>query len=182
MKEYWDLFTTFMRIGGFTFGGGYAMLPMIQKEVVERRKWATEDDVMDYFAVAQCTPGVIAVNTATFVGHKQKGIPGAIAATLGVITPSVIIITIIALFLSNFRELEVVNHAFGGITVCVCVLIANAVWGLWKKNVKGKRAITIFAIALAVMLLLDPSPVFVVVGAALTGLAFGKKDKGGAKK
>ena len=181
MKELWDLFVTFMRIGGFTFGGGYAMLPMIQKEVVENRGWATEDDIMDYYAVAQCTPGVIAVNTATFVGHKQKGVLGAISATLGVITPSVIIITIIALFLQNFRELEIVNYAFGGITVCVCVLIFNAVWGLWKKNVKGTRAIIIFAIALAVMLLLDPSPVFVVVGAALTGLGFGKLDKGGKK-
>jgi len=182
LKELWNLFVTFMRIGGFTFGGGYAMLPMIQKEVVERHKWATDDDIMDYYAVAQCTPGVIAVNTATFVGHKQKGILGAIFATLGVITPSVIIISIIALCLRNFRDIEYVRYAFGGINVCVCVLIANAVWGLWKKNVKGARAITIFAIALAVMILFDPSPVFVVIGAALTGIGFGKLDKGGKSK
>ncbi len=177
MKLLWELFVTFMRIGGFTFGGGYAMLPMIQQEVVDRRGWATSDDVMDYFAVAQCTPGVIAVNTATFVGYKQKGILGGIVATLGVIFPSVVIISVIALFLQNFRDIAWVNYAFGGINVCVCVLIFNAVWGLWKKNVKGARSISVFAIVLALMIIIDISPVFVVLGAGLTGLCFGQYDR-----
>ncbi len=177
MKLLWDLFIAFMRIGGFTFGGGYAMLPMIQKEVVEKHSWATNDDIMDYFAVAQCTPGVIAVNTATFVGYKQKGILGGIAATLGVVFPSVVIISVIALFLRNFRDIVWVNYAFGGIKVCVCVLIFNAVLNLWKKNVKGARSITVIAVVLVIMILFDISPVFVVLGAALTGLCFGKWDR-----
>ena len=153
------------------------MLPMIQREIVQKRKWATEDDVMDYFAVAQCTPGIIAINTATFVGHKQKGILGGVVATLGIVTPSIVIISIIALCINNFRDLEVVNYAFEGIQVCVCVLITNAVVGLWKKNVKGIRGICIFAIALILMILLDLSPVFIVIGAALAGLGFGKLDR-----
>ena len=90
------LFMAFARIGAFTFGGGYAMLPMLQKEVVEKYHWATEDEIMDYYAIGQCTPGIIAVNTATFVGYKTAGIPGADLATLGMITPSIIIITVIA--------------------------------------------------------------------------------------
>jgi len=95
MKELLDMFLTFARIGGFTFGGGYAMLPMLQKEVVNGRHWATDEELMDYYAIGQCTPGIIAVNTATFVGYKNRGIPGAIAATLGVIAPSLVIIMII---------------------------------------------------------------------------------------
>ena len=105
MKELLDMFLTFARIGGFTFGGGYAMLPMLQKEVVNGRHWATDEELMDYYAIGQCTPGIIAVNTATFVGYKNRGIPGAIAATLGVIAPSLVIIMIIAAFISNFIEL-----------------------------------------------------------------------------
>ena len=110
MKELADLFLSFCRIGGFTFGGGYAMLPMIQKEIVEQRKWATEEEVMDYFAIGQCTPGVIAVNTATFIGYKRKGVLGGIVATAGVIFPSIIIVTIIAAFLNNFAEIAVLKN------------------------------------------------------------------------
>lgn len=115
MKELLDMFLTFARIGGFTFGGGYAMLPMLQKEVVNGRHWATDEELMDYYAIGQCTPGIIAVNTATFVGYKNRGIPGAIAATLGVIAPSLVIIMIIAAFISNFIELSFVSSAFAGI-------------------------------------------------------------------
>ena len=135
MKELIDLFLTFARIGGLTFGGGYAMLPIIQKEVVEKRKWATEQEVADYYAIGQCTPGVIAVNTATFIGYKNKGILGGIVATLGVVFPSIIIISIIAMFISNFADLEVVKYAFSGIRVCVCVLIINAVIKLGKTSI-----------------------------------------------
>ena len=105
MKELWELFSSFARIGGFTFGGGYAMLPMLQKEVVEKRQWATEDEMLDYFAIGQCTPGVIFINTATFIGYKQKGIPGAIAATVGSVFPSLCIVMFIAAVLKNFAEL-----------------------------------------------------------------------------
>ena len=105
MKELFELFWMFFRIGGFTFGGGYAMLPMIQHEIVEKRKWATDEEIMNYYAVGQCTPGVIAVNTATFIGYKRKGIPGGIFATLGVIAPSIVIITVIAAFIGNFSHI-----------------------------------------------------------------------------
>ena len=129
MKELLDMFLTFARIGGFTFGGGYAMLPMLQKEVVNGRHWATDEELMDYYAIGQCTPGIIAVNTATFVGYKNRGIPGAIAATLGVIAPSLVIIMIIAAFISNFIELSFVSSAFAGIRACVCVRLSN-----WQRN------------------------------------------------
>ena len=117
MNIYLDLFCTFARIGAFTFGGGYAMLPLIQREVVEKKHWASEDEVMDYYAVGQCTPGVIAVNTATFIGYYQKGILGGICATLGVVTPSVIIILIIANLLTAFSSYPIVQHALGGIRI-----------------------------------------------------------------
>ena len=127
MKELVDLFFTFCRIGGLTFGGGYAMLPMIQQEVVEKRKWATDEEVMDYYAVGQCTPGIIAVNTATFIGYRLRGVVGGIVATAGVIFPSVIIISIIAAFLKNFADLAIVQHAFVGIRVAVAVLVTSAI-------------------------------------------------------
>ncbi len=124
---YWELFWTFAKIGAFTFGGGYAMLPMIQAEVVSKKHWATDDDILDYFAVGQCTPGVIAVNTASFVGYYRKGIPGCIAATLGVIFPSLVIILVIAALLSSFASIPLVQHALGGIRIAVAVLIVQAV-------------------------------------------------------
>ncbi|MBQ6857192.1 MAG: chromate transporter, partial [Lachnospiraceae bacterium] len=146
MNKYLDLFLTFARIGGLTFGGGYAMLPMLQKEVVEKRGWATEEELMDYYALGQCTPGIIAVNTATFVGQNTAGNLGGIVATLGVVFPSLIIITIIAMFLQNFANLPIVQNAFAGIRVCVCVLVFNAVVKLWKKAVVDKKTLIIFLI------------------------------------
>ncbi len=115
MKELFTLFWTFCKIGGLTFGGGYAMLPMIQKEIVENKKWATDEEVMNYYAVGQCTPGVIAVNTASFIGYKIKGIPGAVFATVGVVFPSLLIIMTIAFFLQNFAELTIVKEAFAAV-------------------------------------------------------------------
>ena len=102
MKEYFDLFLTFAKIGGFTFGGGYAMLPIMQKELVEKKDWTTNEELLNYYAVGQCTPGIIAVNVSTFVGYQKKGILGSIFSTLGVVTPSIIIIILIASFLQNF--------------------------------------------------------------------------------
>ena len=135
MKELLDMFLTFAKIGGFTFGGGYAMLPILQREVVEKRHWATENELMDYYAIGQCTPGIIAVNTATFIGYKRKGYIGGIVATLGCITPSLIIITIITAFLRNFSEMAAVQHALAGIRACVCVLILDSVIKLGKKSI-----------------------------------------------
>lgn len=183
MKELFDLFFSFFRIGGLTFGGGYAMLPMIQKEIVETKKWATEEEVMTYYAVGQCTPGVIAVNAATFIGYKQRGIPGAIFATLGVICPSIIIITIIAAFISNFTDIPAVQHALGGINVVVSVLVLNAVITLWKKGIKSLFGFIVFIIAFLVAVLTKFSPIYTVLGAILCGILYGKtSSKGGNKQ
>ena len=170
MKELWKLFYTFATVGVTTFGGGYAMLPALQREVVEKRRWATEEEVMDWYAIGQCTPGVIAVNTATFVGQKQKGVLGGIAATLGVVFPSLVIITIIAAFIRNFADLPAVQNAFAGIRACVCVLILNAVVKLWKKSVVDWKAFLIFAVVFLGSVFLDLSPVLYVLAAALAGV------------
>ncbi len=144
LKELMDLFWTFCRIGGLTFGGGYAMLPMLQKEVVENRKWATEQELLDYYAVGQATPGIIAVNTATFVGYKEKGVIGAMFATFGVVFPSLVIIMSIAGFIDKFSDLKVVQHAFSGIRIAVGVLILNALIKLVKGSVKDILGIILF--------------------------------------
>jgi len=149
------------------------MLPLIQKEVVEKEKWATEEDVMNYFAVGQCSPGVIAVNTATFVGHKIKKTMGGIFATLGVITPSVIIITIIAMFLRQFADVEAVENAFNGIKIAVAVLILNAVIKFWKSGIKNVTGVIIFAVTVALSLFFDLSSVYIVIGAVATGIIMG---------
>lgn len=177
MKELVDLFLSFCRIGGFTFGGGYAMLPMIQKEIVEQRKWATEDEIMDYFAIGQCTPGVIAVNTATFIGYKRKGVLGGIAATAGVVFPSIIIVTMIAAFLNNFAEIPAVQNALGAIRVVVGVLIVNAVVRMWKKTAINKVCIAITIVAFLASFVLDISPIIIVVIGGGLGLFL----KGGKK-
>ena len=170
MKIYLELFWAFFQIGALTFGGGYAMLPMIQKVIVEKHHWATDDEIIDYFAIGQLTPGVIAVNTATFVGYKTKGILGGIFATLGVVTPSVIIITVIAAFLKNFMDYEIVQHAFSGIRVAVCVLISIAIMKLAKKNIKNNTGIMIAILVFLLVTFTNISSVYVIVGAIIFGL------------
>ena len=166
----WTLFWSFAKMGVVTFGGGMAMLPILQREVVENRHWATEEELTDYFAIGQCTPGIIAVNTATFIGQKYAGNLGGIVATLGVVFPSLVIITILAAFISNFSHIAWVQNAFAGIQVCVCVLIFNAVRKLLKKSVVDRRTAVIFLLVLAGGVLLDVSPVWFVLGAALCGI------------
>lgn len=170
MKIYLELFWAFFQIGALTFGGGYAMLPMIQKEIVEKHHWATDDEIIDYFAIGQLTPGIIAVNTATFVGYKTKGILGGIFATLGVVTPSIVIITIIAAFLKNFMDYEIVQHAFGGIRVAVCVLISIAIMKLAKKNIKNNTGIIIAVLVFLLVTFTNISSVYVIIGAIIFGL------------
>ena len=170
MKEYMELFMAFARVGVLTFGGGYAMLPILQREVAEKKNWVTEEELMDYYAIGQCTPGVIAVNTATFVGQKRKGIPGGVIATLGVVFPSLIIISVIAAFISNFSDMAVVQNAFAGIRACVCVLIFNAVLKLWKKSVVDGVTLAIFLAVFFGSMLLDITPVVFILAAALAGI------------
>ncbi len=168
MNIYLDLFLTFFRIGLFTFGGGYAMLPMLESEIVSKKHWATYDELMDYFAVGQCTPGVIAVNTATFIGYKQKKVSGGIAATAGVIAPSIIIIVIIASLLTNFASIPAVQHALSGIRIAVCVLIFKAVLKMMKSGIVDWYGIAIFTAALlATYLNLLPTVAIVVIAGAL---------------
>ena len=165
-----QLFVSFAKLGAITFGGGYAMLPILSREIVEKRKWATEKEIMDYYAVGQCTPGIISVNTATFIGEKQRGFLGGIAATLGFIAPSIVIIVLIAAFIQNFAELEIVKDAFAGIRVCVCVLIFNAVRNMYKGAVIDRISASIFVIVLLLAAVMDISPIWFVVIAGIIGM------------
>lgn len=165
-----QLFLTFAKVGVMTFGGGMAMLPILQREVVEDKGWATDEELVDYFAIGQCTPGIIAVNTATFIGQKQAGIIGGIVATLGIVFPSLIIITALVGVINSFSHLAWVQHAFAGIRVCVCVLIFNAVVKLWKKSVVDKKTLALYALILLASLLTDLSPVIFVLFAAVSGI------------
>ncbi|QTE68003.1 chromate transporter [Clostridiales bacterium] len=149
MKELLELYWTFVRIGLVTFGGGYAMLPILERELVDKRHWTTMDELRDYFSIGQCTPGIIAMNVSTFIGEKRNGVKGALVASVGFLTGPVILILLIAMFISNFAHLEVVQHAFAGIRVCVCVLILQAVLRLWKSSVVDPVALVIYIIVFA---------------------------------
>jgi len=170
MRKLWQLFLAFARVGVMTFGGGYAMIPILEREIVDRRGWASGEELMDYYAVGQCTPGVIAVNTATFIGYKVAGPLGGIAATLGVVFPSLVIITVIAGVLTHFADIPAVKSAFAAIRVCVCVLIFNAVLKLWKGAVKDKAALALFLLVFVLSIFLDISPVFYVIFCATAGI------------
>ena len=149
MNTLLDLYWTFARIGAVTFGGGYAMLPILERELADKRGWTTLDELRDYFSIGQCTPGVIALNVSTFIGEKRAGVPGALAATTGFLTAPIAIILVIAAFLTNFADLAVVQHAFAGIRVCVCVLIVQAVLRLWKKSVVDKFTLALYIVVFA---------------------------------
>ena len=170
MKLICSLFITFLKIGAFTFGGGYAMLPLLQSEVVNKNRYLTEEELLDLYSIGQCTPGVIAVNVATFIGYKQKGVWGAIFSTLGMVLPSLIIITLIAAVLKQFMHERYVAYAFAGIRVCVVALIADIVYGLWKKNVKGYQSMAIFIGALVLLVGFNLAAVWIVVLAMIAAL------------
>lgn len=172
-----ELFWSFFKVGLFTFGGGYAMIPLLQAELIERKKWLTEDEIMDYYSIGQCTPGIIAVNVSTFTGYKLKGIAGALVATAGIVAPSLIIIMTLANILNIFFDNPYVVHAFTGIRVVVIALMLDVVFGMWKKNIKDKYQWLIFILAAAVMIFLSLSPVWVVAGAAAFGLFMQRKTK-----
>lgn len=167
----YELFLTFAKIGVMTFGGGAAMLPMLQREIIDHKNWASEEELVDYYAIGQCTPGIIAVNTATFIGYRKRGVTGGIAATLGVIFPSLVIIMTLAGLIQNFADIPAVISAFAGIRVCVCVLIVNAVIKLLKKSVIDRMTALIFILAAAGSFLADISPVVFVVLSAAAGIA-----------
>ncbi len=170
MKKLINLYLSFFRIGLFTFGGGYAMLPMLKHEVVDKHKWVTEDEMLDIYAIGQCTPGIIAINTATYIGYQQAGVLGGIVATLGEITPSLIIITIIASVLQQFMDVAILMNAFNGIRIAVCALLFNTVYTMAKTNLKSKFAIALFAVTLVLCLFTSISTIFIIIIAAASGL------------
>ena len=170
LKDLWTLYSLCFRMGAVTFGGGYAMLPILKRELVESRKWFDEETLMDYYALSQCLPGLIAVNVSVFVGYRRRGVAGAVAAALGMVSPCIIIISIIAFFLSNFKDNVYVKHALSGISICVAALILDAVLALWKKGVKDRTGLVICIAVLLLSVFTRLSPIIMVVGSALFGI------------
>lgn len=170
----WDLYSSFFRIGGLTFGGGYAMLPMLQREVITKHRWVTEEEVLDIYAIGQCTPGIIAVNTATMIGYRKRGILGAIVATLGEVSPSLLLITLLATILMNVQDNQWVQHAFTGIRVAVCALITQSVLTLAKKSLIDIPTILLYLLVVVSTFFFAVSPILIVVFAIFFGLSVQK--------
>ncbi len=171
-KTYVSLFVSFFKIGLVTFGGGLAMLPILKRDLVDSKGWLTEDEILDYFAIGQSTPGIIAVNVATFVGYKRGGLIGSIFSTSGIVFPSLIIITLIAAFVSNFNELVWVQKALKGINVAVSVLLVKAVFSFGKKTVFDLCTFFIAALSFVLMFAFNVQGVWIVIGSALLGWIF----------
>ena len=188
MNSLLELYWTFVKIGCVTFGGGYAMLPILERELVDRRGWTTMDDLRDYFSIGQCTPGIIALNVSTFIGEKRAGVKGALAATVGFLTGPILIILLIAMFLKNFASLPLVQHAFAGIRVCVCVLILQAVLRLWKKSVVDPFTLGLYIAVFALNLLSGllplkiPAAVLVILSGLAGILAANRKNRAAGKE
>jgi len=188
MNQLLELYWTFVKIGCVTFGGGYAMLPILERELVEKRRWTTMDDLRDYFSIGQCTPGIIALNVSTFIGEKRGGVKGAIAATTGFLTGPIAIILVIAAFLQNFASYPVVQHAFAGIRVCVCVLILQAVLRLWKKSVVDPFTLGLYLTVFALNVLSGflpvkiPAAVLVILAGLAGVLAANRKNRAAGKE
>ncbi len=169
-KRVMTLFWTFFKIGAFTFGGGYAMIPLIQKEVVETKKWITDDDILEIIAIAESTPGPIAINSATFVGYRVCGVLGSFFATLGVVLPSFVIILAISFVLNEFSHVTAVQYAFNGIRAGVLALLLKALWTMYKKCPKGVVSYILMAAAFVITAFLAVPVLAVIVGCAVVGL------------
>lgn len=169
MVSLWKLYALFFKMGLFTFGGGYAMLPILKNEAVEKQKWITEEELLNYYSIGQCTPGIIAVNATSFIGYKLRGIAGLVSATLGVISPSLIIIVLIATLLSKYMDNQYLQWAFGGIRISVIALIISTVIDMWKKGIKNLRGYIIFIIAGILLWCFNLSAIFIVILAAASG-------------
>lgn len=178
MTSLWKLYILFFKMGIFTFGGGYAMLPILKSEAVEKQKWLSEEELLNYYSIGQCTPGIIAVNAASFIGYKLRGLPGLISATMGVISPSIFIITAIAALLSRYMDNQYVQWAFGGIRISVIALIISTVWDMWQKGVKNLRGYITFTITAVLLWCFNLSAIVIVVLAAAGGfIPDFRKDK-----
>ena len=170
LKTLLSVFGVFFRIGAFTFGGGYAMIPLIQKEAVEKKKWITDDDILEIIAIAESTPGPIAINSATFVGYRVAGFLGALAGTLGVVLPSFVLILALSYVLQEFQELPVVQYAFTGIRAGVLALLLKALVNMYKKAPKGIIPYCIMAGAFILTAVFDLNVLYVIIACALSGL------------
>lgn len=169
-KKLWSLFCTFFKIGAFTFGGGYAMIPLIQKEAVENKGWVTDDDILEIIAIAESTPGPIAINSATFVGYRAAGVLGSAFATFGVVLPSFMIILAISYILRGFQDIAAVQYAFNGIRAGVLALLFKALWGMYKKSPKGWAAYVVMAASFVLTAFLNVHVLLVIIGCAVFGL------------
>lgn len=178
MIIFWELFIVFFKIGSLTFGGGIAMLPMLKREIVNNKGWATEQELMDYYSIGQCTPGIIAINTATFVGHKIKGKIGAVFSTFGMVCPSLIIIMVIAGFIKNFLHIQWVMYVFAGIKIAVAGLVLDAFISFLKKNVKSKVAFLLCGLAFLLNLILKISPIYIIFVCIIFSIFFTKYKNG----
>ena len=181
-KELWKVFATFFKIGAFTFGGGYAMIPLIQKEAAEKHGWVTEEDILDIIAIAESTPGPIAINSATFVGYRACGVLGSVAATLGVVLPSFVLIFAISFVLRQFQALKAVQYAFQGIRAGVLALLCKALWGMYQKNKKNWASYIVMAGSFLLTAVFDVSVLPVLVGCAVFGLVTARFMKGQVEK
>lgn len=170
MSEYRKIFVSFFKIGLFTFGGGYAMMPLFRQELIDKHKYITENELIDYYSIGQCTPGVIAVNVATFTGYKIKGVFGAVTATFAIVLPSLLIIMVLAGILQTLSDNQIVAHAFAGIRIGVIALILNEVIHLFKKAVTSRLQLGIFVIILAALLFGGISAIMAVIMAASVGI------------
>lgn len=170
LKTLWQVFLSFFKIGAFTFGGGYAMIPLIQNEAVEKRHWVTDEDILEVIAIAESTPGPIAINSATFVGYKAAGVLGSVCATLGVVLPSFVIILILSFVLRQFQEIQAVQYAFQGIRAGVLALLVKALWTMYKKSPKGWPAYVVMGASFLLTAVLDINVLFVIIGCAVFGL------------
>ncbi len=181
-RQLWKVFATFFKIGAFTFGGGYAMIPLIQKEAVDKHGWVTEDDILDIIAIAESTPGPIAINSATFVGYRACGVLGSVAATLGVVLPSFVLIFAISFVLRQFQEIKAVQYAFQGIRAGVLALLCKALWGMYKKNKKNWASYIVMAGSFVLTAVVDVSVLPVLAGCAVFGLVTARIMKGQVEK
>ena len=169
-KVLFQVFATFFKIGAFTFGGGYAMIPLIQREAVETHHWVTDDDILDIITIAESTPGPIAINSATFVGYRAAGVLGSVAATLGVVLPSFVTILLISLVLREFQQIQAVQYAFAGIRAGVLALIIKALWGMYKKCPKSPVSYVVMGASFVLAAFVNVSVLPLLIGCALFGL------------
>jgi chromate transporter len=177
LKEYFDLLATFFKLGAFTFGGGYAMIPVVERELIKKKGWIDMDEVMDYYAIAQVTPGVIAVNLSTFVGCKRKGPAGGVLATIGFVLPGIVFVTVIAICLGNFADLPVVRRAFTGIRVAVGALILDTAIKTVKGTLKNWKSLVLYIMVFALSFIWKVSPVLLITASGVAGLLVFTKSR-----